>query len=117
MIKPYTLTNNNDFRRIYYKGKSKASYALVTYAFPNRLGRTRCGITASKKVGNAVHRNRARRLVRESYRLIRDNVKPGYDIVFVCRARTPYVKCQDVQHSMKKQLSALNLLVVSNDEH
>ncbi len=42
---------------------------------------TRLGITATKKAGNAVHRNRARRVVRESYRHLLPDLKPGYTII------------------------------------
>ena len=60
---------------------------LVLYARPNRLGVNRVGITTGKKLGHAVVRNRARRRLREVYRLNEQAFKPGYDIVVVARNR------------------------------
>jgi ribonuclease P protein component len=60
---------------------------LVLYARPNRMGVNRVGITTGKKLGHAVVRNRARRRLREVYRLNEHLFKPGYDIVVVARAR------------------------------
>ena len=62
-----SLKENKDFRRLYYRGKSEASPVLVTYVMKNRLGFTRVGITSGKKIGNAVKRNRARRVIRAAF--------------------------------------------------
>lgn len=114
LFKPYVLTRNNDFRRLYRSGKSYASPLIVTYVCKGRPLRTRIGITASRKIGNAVKRNRARRLVRESYRILKPKIKPGFDIVFVCRGKTPYVKCQDVLKHMEKQLISAGAIESAN---
>ena len=53
-----TLKENRDFKRLYAKGKSCPHPLLVTYARKNRLNISRIGITTSKKIGNAVSRNR-----------------------------------------------------------
>ena len=60
---------------------------LVLYARKNRLERNRVGITVSKKLGGAVVRNRARRRLREAYRLHEAAFSPGWDIVVVARSR------------------------------
>ena len=71
----------------------------------------RVGITTSKKIGNAVQRNRARRLIRESVRHLTEDIKDGYEpFVFVARAKTPFVKCPEVQRSMRKQLKEAGVL-------
>lgn len=110
MEKIVSITRNNDFRRAYRRGKSQVSPLLVTYVLRNRLGETRVGITTSKKVGNAVTRSRARRVLREAYRGISGRVKPGYDLVFVARGRTPGAKSTQVQRQMVRQLEAAGLL-------
>ena len=110
MGKIAAITRNNDFRRAYRRGKSYVSPLLVTYALKNRLGGTRVGITTSKKVGNAVVRSRARRVLREAYRGLIGRVKPGYDLVFVARGRTPAAKSTQVQRHMERQLMAAGIL-------
>ena len=80
------LKLNHIFRRL-YATQGYANSMLVLYARPNRLGGNRVGITTGKKLGHAVVRNRARRRLREVYRLNEALFKPGYDIVVVARHR------------------------------
>ena len=80
------LKLNHIFRRL-YSTTGFANGMLVLYARPNRLGQNRVGITTGKKLGHAVVRNRARRRLREVYRLNEALFKPGYDIVVVARSR------------------------------
>lgn len=105
-----TLKKNKEFKRIYFRGKSCVSSVIVTYAIKNRKNITRVGITTSKKVGNAVTRNRARRVILAAYRELLPDVKSGFDIVFVARARTPLVKTQNILNYMKKHLEKLNVV-------
>ena len=78
------LKLNHVFRRL-YTTQGYANGMLVLYARPNRLGVNRVGITTGKKLGHAVVRNRARRRLREVYRLTEALFKPGFDIVVVAR--------------------------------
>ena len=80
------LKLNHIFRRLYATSGQANGY-LVLYARPNRLGINRIGITAGKKLGHAVVRNRVRRRLREVYRLNEDKFTPGWDIVVVARSR------------------------------
>ena len=61
-------------------------------------------------MGNAVQRNRSRRVIREAYRALADQVRPGVDLVFVARGRTPYVKSTEVLRHMERQLKAAGVL-------
>ena len=106
----HTLKRNKEYGFLYRRGKSSVSSALVMYYYKNRRGSNRYGITAGKKVGNAVKRNRARRVIREAYYRLCGQIKPGYDFVFVARGKTPYVKCAEVQRQMYNQLKKENLL-------
>ena len=81
------LKLNHIFRRL-YNTKGVANGLMVLYARPNRLGQNRVGITVGKKLGKAHVRNRARRRLREVYRLNEEKFLPGYDIVVVARSRT-----------------------------
>lgn len=102
MQKYITLKENTDFNRVYYRGKSSAKPQLVVYVLKNRLGVCRIGITTSKKIGNAVERNRSRRIIRAACQSVfRDYELSGnYDIVFVARAKTKYLKSHKVEKSM-----------------
>ena len=62
---------------------------LMAYARPNDLGHARLGITISRKVGTAARRNRIKRLLRESFRLLQHDLPRGYDLVIVVRPHNP----------------------------
>lgn len=105
-----TLKTNSDFRRAYMRGKSYTNPALVTYVIKNRAGLCRIGITTSKKIGNAVQRNRARRVIREAFRQIDIPLKGNYDIVFVARTKTVYKKSTDIRKVMLSTLSQAGII-------
>ena len=109
-MKSTTLKENKDFKRLYYRGKSQASSCLVTYIAKNRLNETRIGITSGKKIGNAVKRNRARRIIRAAFSQYEDKLNACYDIVFVARSKTTDVKMQEVALQMEQQLKKLGAL-------
>lgn len=96
-----TLKRNVDFRRIYRRGRSAADPALVVYYCKNRAGFCRIGITVSKKTGNAVERNRAKRIIREAFRTLAPYVCEPCDFVFVARSRTKLLKSTDVERAMR----------------
>lgn len=81
------LKLNHIFRRL-YASPAQANSCLVLYARRNRTDTNRIGITVGKKLGHAVVRNRARRRIREVYRLNENRFRPGWDIVVVARSRS-----------------------------
>ena len=87
MKKTTALKLNKNFRYLYYRGGSEVTKTLVLYFKKNKIGTNRLGITVSKKVGNAVVRNRVRRLIKENYRLKEEEIRNGFDIVIVARTR------------------------------
>ena len=82
MKRAVTLKENYEFRRMYQKGASAVGGGMVVYCRKNRLDHNRPGITVSVKLGHAVVRNRARRRLREVYRLHTPQLKKGYDAWF-----------------------------------
>ena len=92
MIFTISLTNNKDFLRLYKKGKYVNSKECVVYYIPNKLPFNRLGITTSKKIGNAVNRNRARRVIRAAYQQSEMTFPVGYDIVIIARDAACVVK-------------------------
>jgi ribonuclease P protein component len=85
MEKRFRLRKNSDFQRVYRKGHSWVHPLLVLYALRNDLGYSRFGFSASKQVGGAVVRNRARRLMREAIRLRQAMIADGWDMVIIAR--------------------------------
>ena len=100
---------NHEFKRVYGRGRSMVHPLLVTYCLKNRRGVTRVGITTGKKIGCAVRRNRARRVLREAWRQLEDQFPAGYDYVLVARVRTAHVKTQEVARGLQAALKKLKL--------
>lgn len=109
-MKIITLKENRDFQRIYRRGKSYASPVLVTYITKNRENNLQIGITTGKKIGCAVNRSRCRRIIRAAYAQLQPQLKTGYNIVFVARSKTLYVKSTDVLQAMRQHFKQANIL-------
>lgn len=77
--------SNGEFSIVYKNGKSLANKYLVMYVLKNDDGKSKLGISVSKKVGNSIVRHRLARLIRESYRLNRDKFNSGLNIVVIAR--------------------------------
>ena len=107
MLHTVVIKENHIFRRLYHRGKYQAHPLLVTYALKNRLPVNRFGITASKKIGGAVERNRAKRVIRAAYRQLEPQLPLGWDIIFVARTRTTSVKMDEVAAVVRRQLAHL----------
>ena len=105
------LTENYEFKRVYARGKSVVRPTVVVYCMRKNGPGPRVGITASKKIGNAVKRKRARRLLRESTRELYPQMKSGYDLVLVSRGKTPFVNCKTVMTELASALEELGVLV------
>ncbi len=105
-----SLSRNGDFVRAYKKGKNVVHPHIVVYWQKNRAKCTRVGITASKKVGNAVQRNRARRVIRHAlYEVLPPQIGP-YDLVFVARGRTGSLKSDQLAATLRGILQKEGLI-------
>lgn len=90
------LRGSNDFQKVYRQGKRFEGVLMTAFVLPNNLSHNRFGVTASRKaLGNAVQRNRAKRLLRETFRLKRSaltNLLQSYDWVINAKRRLPSFK-------------------------
>lgn len=105
-----SLRRDWEFRRAYRRGKCVSDPKLLCYCFRVKGSGRRVGVTAAKKVGGAVQRNRARRVIKEAYRSICGLVRGGYDIVFVARASTVKAKPAEIAAIMLEQLKKAGAL-------
>ncbi len=88
----FRLTRSEDFKRVRRSGKSYAHPLLVLIVQACDEGQLHVGVTASRGLGTAVKRNRAKRLLREALREILPSLAPGRDILLV--ARPPILSCK-----------------------
>ncbi len=85
MQERFRLQQERDFARLRREGRAFPSRYLLMSVLPNGLPHNRYGFITSKQLGNAVKRNRVRRLLREAVRLLHPRLRVGYDVVFVAR--------------------------------
>src|SRR5262245_49898721 len=79
------LRRPSDFRRVYARRRSVSDDSLIVYACENGLTYLRLGLSVSRKFGPATKRNRLRRLYREAFRLTRQEMAGGLDLVIIPR--------------------------------
>ena len=91
------LKKKKDFQVVYSRGKSYANRFLVLYVFRSHGLQGKVGFAAGKKLGNAVKRNRVKRLLRESYRLHQVEIEEGFSLLLVGRKAALDIKCQDLE--------------------
>lgn len=103
------IRRNGEFGRVYARGKSYVNQALVLYVLKTRSKRTRVGLTATKKIGHAVQRNRARRVMRAALsEHLAQNIG-GYDIILVARGQTPRLKSTQLSKTLGKLFAKAGL--------
>ena len=111
MNKTRSIKENHIFRALYSRGQSSARRTMVLYARRHRSKAVNhLGITVSVKLGCAVVRNRIRRRLREIYRLNREKMPAGYDIIIVARVRAAETPYRKLERHYLRCLSELGLL-------
>ena len=101
------LRKGADYEAVFGAKVRESRGPLTVYAKPNDLGHPRMGLSVSRKVGTAVRRNRIRRLLRESFRLLQHDFPRGYDLVVVVRPHEPLMLA-DYQRLMSGMLVRLH---------
>ena len=103
------IRRNSEYGRVYARGKSYVNPALVLYVLKTRGKKTRVGLTATKKIGHAVQRNRARRVMKAAIDEHLDYNIGGYDLVFVARGITPHLKSWQLSEVVAKLFAQAGL--------
>jgi len=113
MQRRYRLRNAQDFARQRREGRIFRNRLMRMSVLSNELPHNRYGFVVSKQLGNAVTRNRVRRLLREALRLLHPAIKPGYDVVIIARRELVGQSFTTVQ-SVARELLLQAQLVESN---
>ncbi len=110
MDRKYRLTSSTDFKRVRRTGKSYAHPLAVLVVARNDLSHSRFGVTASRALGKAVSRNRARRRLREALRSYLPEISPGWDVVLIARPDVIDAEWTQVQEAVGGLLRRARLL-------
>ncbi len=108
------LTRPEQYASVYNEGSSWISDFIVMRALPNGLDLSRYGFSVSRRVGNAVVRNRVKRLLREILRSAQ--LEPGWDIIFIARPRAAKASLAGLRKSVQGLLSRARLLTKEYEE-
>ncbi|GAB5490243.1 MAG: ribonuclease P protein component [Phototrophicaceae bacterium] len=107
---------NSDFQRLREKGQVKRHPDLMISYLPNDLSYNRYGFIITKRLGNAVKRNRVRRLIRENVRLQNPHTIQGYDVVFIARPSIVEKPFQQVQRIVNDLFRRAGLLMKEQNQ-
>ncbi|MEK6676272.1 MAG: ribonuclease P protein component [Planctomycetota bacterium] len=91
-----------EYDRVFARKKSRSNELFIVYVAPNEWSWPRLGVIVGKRVGNAVRRNRARRRIREAFRLIKHELPKSVDVVCIASAR-----CAQGHGSLAEKLKEL----------
>jgi ribonuclease P protein component len=102
MNKQYRIKKNGEFQEVFQKGSSTANRQFVIYVLDQPAQASfRIGLSVSKKIGNAVIRNRVKRLIRQVMFEYKDYIKDGKDLVIIARKPTAEMDYYEVKSSLE----------------
>ncbi len=110
MQRRHRLRKSAEFQRVRALKQSWAHPLLVLYVAPNNLDVARVGISVTKRLGNAVARNRVKRLIREAVRGFLPAILTGRDLVFVARGAAAGASYHQVEETVDKLLRRARLV-------
>lgn len=113
MKKISTLKKNYEFKNVLNKGKFYRGKYVTIYIRENKENKNKIGIAISKKLAKATKRNRIKRLIRESYRLKKQQLKQGYNIVFIWNKQSSVLNntYKEVNEDIVKLLDKAGMII------
>ncbi len=115
MKRRFRLTRSTDFKRVRRSGKSYAHPLVVLYALKSDQAGVRVGVSAGLAVGNAVKRNRAKRLLRAAMSELLPETVPGSDLLLIARSPLPASDVQQTRAALSSVLERAGLLSQNHD--
>lgn len=109
MNRKYSLKKNEEFQNVFKKGKSVANRQFVVYQLVKEEETILFGLSVSKKIGNAVMRNRIKRLMKEVLRELTPELYQNRDIVIIARKPTANMDYQEIKKSLTHVLKVAKL--------
>jgi len=106
----FRLTRSEDFKRVRRSGKSYAHSLVVLVAQSSELKHIRVGVAAGKTTGTAVHRNRAKRLLREAMRQLLPSLASGWDLILIARPALVTASLADTREALMNLLQRAQIL-------
>jgi len=116
MERRFRLRRTEDFTRLRQDGTTTQNRYVLVSRMPNGLAHNRYGLVTSGRVGGAVARNRARRLLREVIRALNPRLRTGFDVVLVVRQPLVQQPLDAVTRIVTEMFHQANLMLVESSE-
>ena len=104
--KKLRITRRDEFSRMFEQGRKRSDGLVTLFVLPNELGFARLGVAVATRHGNAVRRNRVKRLAREAFRLLAEQLPAGWDYMVVPRSGREFT-LEKMQRSIRNLSAAL----------
>jgi ribonuclease P protein component len=111
----FRLTRSEDFKRVRRSGKSYAHPLVVLIVQTHDQPRVKVGVAAGRTVGTAVHRNRAKRLLREAMRTLLPNIASNLDLILIARPGLVTASLEDTRQALLNLLQRAQIFNPTNE--
>ncbi|GKU83884.1 ribonuclease P protein component [Niallia sp. NCCP-28] len=116
MKKEFRIKKNKDFQEVFKKGQSFANRQFVVYKLSKKnQDHFRIGLSVSKKIGNAVTRNRIKRYIRQAFLELELHLNPAMDYVIIARKPVSDMSYEEVLNSLKHVLKIAKIIIKKNE--
>jgi len=111
MKRNFRLTHRKDFQKIRSEGLTQKNQCAVLLYRKNEIGISRAAVVASKKIGNAVKRNRVKRMIRACLDRYWNGIHPGWDLIFYARTSGAKASFDELCTAIEGLLKKANLIL------